>query len=79
MFSICAIVVTYKPDRLYLTRLIDAITPQTSGQIIVDNASESDWLASLCADRSIPLLNLSHNMGLAAAQNKGSDCARQAG
>lgn len=78
---IVAIVVTYEPDLVKLTRLLDAIRHQVQRTIIVDNGSTIN-MNDLLANRngpSIYCLCLGNNHGVATAQNAGIAWAREQG
>lgn len=78
---IVAIVVTYQPDLVELTRLLDAIRHQVQRTIIVDNGSTIDVRGFLAGrnDRWIHYLSLGSNHGVAVAQNVGIAWAREQG
>ncbi len=67
---VCAVIVTYHPDPALLLRLLDAIVPQVTWVVVVDNGSALD-LPRLLADRSVTLLPLGENLGVAAGFNRG--------
>ncbi len=76
-----AIVVTYEPGFVELTRLLDAIRYQVQRTIIVDNGSTIN-MNGLLADRNDPTIHclcLGNNHGVAAAQNAGIAWAREQG
>ena len=76
--SICAIVVTYKPDLEGLGRLLDALVPQVASVVLVDNGSNVDLQAWNKARQSNvdELFLLGENKGIAAAHNVGIQWAR---
>lgn len=76
--SICAVVVTYKPDLEVLGRLLDALVPQVASVVLVDNGSETDLQAWNKARQSNAgeLFLLGENKGIAAAHNVGIQWAR---
>ena len=75
---ICAVVVTYKPDLAALGRLLDALAPQVTSIVMVDNGSEMDLQAWNKARQSNAgeLFLLGENKGIAAAHNVGIRWAR---
>lgn len=79
--SICAVVVTYKPDLEVLGRLLDALVPQVASLVLVDNGSDVDLQAWNKARQSNvdELLLLGENKGIAAAHNAGIQWARYRG
>jgi len=76
--GITAVVVTYQPELEVLNRLIDALSPQVTSVVVVDNGSRSDLAAwnSERNTRAVELLQLGENLGIAAAQNAGIQLAR---
>lgn len=79
--SVVAVVVTYQPAREVLEQLLDALVPQIMSVVIVDNGSHSDLAAwnSEREMRTVELLQLGENRGIAAAQNIGIQWARNRG
>ncbi|MEO7928950.1 MAG: glycosyltransferase family 2 protein [Gallionella sp.] len=76
--SICAVVVTYKPDLNALGRLLDALIPQVTSIVMVDNGSGIDlqsWNNSHQSNAG-ELILLGENKGIAAAHNVGIQWAR---
>ena len=81
MPSVIAIVVTYRPAIEQLERLVRALRPQVDAIVVVDNGSEvsvSQWLGAQ-GNSSFRALLLGENVGVAAAQNKGLELAREQG
>jgi rhamnosyltransferase len=79
--SICAVVVTYHPDASFEERLV-RIEPQVGRVVIVDNASGEDArarLRALVTPGRIELIELSENLGIATALNRGLERALDAG
>ena len=76
--TICAVVVTYKPDLEVLGRLLDALVPQVASVVLVDNGSSVDLPAWNKARQSKvdELLLLGENKGIAAAHNAGIQWTR---
>lgn len=75
--SVCAVVVTYRPDPETLRAVLDAVAPQVQALAVVDNtgAPVLDGLAPPAAT----LLEQPANVGLARAQNIGIAWAREHG
>lgn len=78
--QVVAIVVSYQPDLPRLAALLDALSPQVAGVVVVDNGSAVD-VAAWHRDRaghvgSQAVLALGANRGIAAAQNAGIAWAR---
>ena len=77
---VCAVVVTYHPDRMGLESLIHAIRFQVSQVVIIDNSfGEAPDIASYLADEDIVYMALPENIGLASAQNLGIKWAKAMG
>lgn len=78
--SVCAVVVTYRPDHQALAVLLHAIAPQVGSIVIVANAAtpEMQPLVRGCSAQAC-LLPQQENIGLAAAQNLGIAWARSQG
>lgn len=77
--SVVAVVVTYQPPLKALEQLLDALAPQITSVVVVDNGSDFD-LAAWNRERVTPavaLLRLGENLGIAAAQNVGIQWARK--
>ncbi|MDP2025006.1 glycosyltransferase family 2 protein [Sulfuriferula sp.] len=79
--SVVAVVVTYQPALEVLKQLLDALVPQVTSVVVVDNGSHSDLAAwnSERDTRVVELLRLGENRGIAAAQNAGIQWARNRG
>jgi len=79
--GVVAIVVTYQPVLEILGQLLDAVAPQVTSVVLVDNGSHID-LAAWNNERDIPaaeLRLLGENRGIATAQNVGIQWARNSG
>lgn len=79
---VCAVIVTYRPEAGAVDGLVGAVESQVDSLVLVDNASSGNWqqaLAARLAARGGALLAQSRNLGLAAAQNRGIDWAREHG
>jgi rhamnosyltransferase len=71
--DVCAIVITYHPDREFARRL-SRITAQVGGVVVVDNGSERSELKMLdevAAHDAVTLVLNSENLGIASALNIG--------
>lgn len=68
-----AVVVTYNPELAILGELIEAVLPQVTGLIVVDNGSHLDPVAwsRVVANPAIHVVYLGENRGVATAQNIG--------
>ncbi|WP_295849941.1 glycosyltransferase family 2 protein [uncultured Xylophilus sp.] len=79
--QVVAIVVSYQPDLSRLEMLLEALTPQVDGIVIVDNGSAVDvagWHRALAPrGNSHTVVGLGANRGIAAAQNAGIAWARE--
>jgi rhamnosyltransferase len=76
--SVVAVVVTYHPDKAVLALLLDALTPQVSATVVVDNGSTDelgDWLAGK-GWAGLRYVAQGKNLGVATAQNRGIGEAR---
>ncbi len=79
---ICAIIVSYFPDREKLMNLLDRLHDQVEHIVIVDNGSSDDTVAWIAAVDTTPrpvLIRLGDNKGVAKAQNVGIAHARKTG
>jgi rhamnosyltransferase len=78
---VVAVAVTYEPGAAALQRLLGSISPQVETVWIVDNGSAAD--VSKWTERQAPAnvrcLRLPENLGVAAAQNRGIQRAKQDG
>ncbi len=82
MPKVCAIIVTYKPDKKMLEELVRLISAQVCGFVIVDNGADIKFLGGLVSeygDKSYKLISMGSNVGLAAAQNRGASYAFEQG
>lgn len=78
--KICAIVITYNPDRDTLHRLWGATRPQVDSIVVVDNGSDADtlnWLHEQEHEKRIVLLTLGENLGVATGHNRGIEWAKK--
>jgi rhamnosyltransferase len=75
--SVCAVLVTYRPDVEALHVAIAAVRPQVAALVIVDNASAG--IDEALAGEDVAFLAQVSNVGLAHAQNLGIDWARANG
>jgi len=79
---VSAVIVTYNPEQAMLSALVDALLPQVRYIVIVDNGSSSDSIRSIkevIGPHPIEYIFLEENLGIAAAQNRGIDRARDLG
>ena len=76
--NVCGVIVTYHPTAEMLQALLDAVRPQLTRLVIVDNGSEFNF-AKVLAERAIDLVELGDNFGIAHAQNVGIEHARSHG
>jgi len=79
--GVVAVVVTYQPALEVLKQLLDALVPQVTSVVCVDNGSHSDLTAwnSKRDIRAVEMIRLGENRGIAAAQNVGIEWARNRG
>jgi rhamnosyltransferase len=79
--GVVAVVVTYQPALEVIEQLLDALVPQVTSVVVVDNGSHSDLAAwnSERDTRAVEVLLLDENRGIAAAQNVGIQWARNRG
>lgn len=78
--KIVAVVVTYKPDLSILAQLLNALIDQVDLVIIVNNGSETNPSIQDIARKNpeqITVFHLGRNMGVAFAQNKGIEFAKE--
>ncbi|MCY1218936.1 rhamnosyltransferase [compost metagenome] len=79
---VVAVVISFNPNREHFEELIDATAAQTTGVVIVDNGSAGgcpEWLQTIASRQGITYEPLASNVGVAAAQNRGIELARQRG
>jgi len=76
--TVCAVIVTYHPERGFLQELLRAVAPQVGGVIVVDNTG-GGHMPPLDAMAGVEAVGLPSNAGLAAAQNIGIAWARRRG
>jgi rhamnosyltransferase len=79
--NICAVVVTFNPDRQFPER-VSKITTQLAHMIIVDNCSETHSrrvLQDMARSKTIELIENEDNRGIAAALNQGTERAKEEG
>lgn len=77
-----AVIVSYRPDVALLAKLLEALTLQVSGIIIVDNGSSAEtltWLTTRHLSVPYQLVQLGDNFGIARAQNDGIQVASDFG
>lgn len=77
--DVFAVIVTYNPELGPLRDLLDALSRQVGGGVIVDNGSSVDiaeWVSHFSFE-NFSVLRLHKNLGIAAAQNLGIEAALQ--
>ena len=76
--NLVGIVVTYEPDLISLRKLLKALQSQVNTIVLIDNGSIIDVqsLVSEFCNFSINFVKLHENLGIAYAQNKGIEWAR---
>jgi len=79
--DVVAIIVTYNPDLLHLNKLISCILEQVDQLVIVDNTENINHRFKQYAYclKKITVLELSTNLGIGYAQNKGIEFAALTG
>ena len=76
--SVCAVIVTYHPDRTGLENLICALRSQVSQVVMIGNGfGEAPDPAQHMEDEKVAYMGLPENIGLAAAQNLGIEWAKE--
>lgn len=75
--SVCAVLVTFRPDAVALRTAVAAVRPQVAALVVVDNASPE--IEHAVAGQDVVLLGQQANVGLARAQNIGIGWAREHG
>ena len=76
---VCAVVVTFEPDLAFLQESLIACFAQVDSMVVVDNASNyitRTRIAELAKEIGCEFLQLTGNLGVAAAQNRGVAKAR---
>lgn len=76
--NVCGVIVTYQPTAEMLGALLDAVRPQLTRLVIIDNGSDFD-ISALLSGTSTDLIKLGDNFGIAHAQNVGIEHARTNG
>lgn len=80
--AVCAVVVTFHPSISRLEALLSASLSQVQHVVVVDNGSNQDaisWMREQQAAKRFTFLALAENYGVAAAQNRGIEWARNNG
>ncbi|MEO6922094.1 MAG: glycosyltransferase family 2 protein [Collimonas sp.] len=72
--SVCAVIVTYNPEKDALNRLIAAIKRQVKWIVVIDNASNNS-VADIVEDADVLYLPSPKNEGIAGGQNRGIEWA----
>lgn len=79
--AVSAIIVTYQPDLMVLGAVINAVLPQVSSVIVVDNGSSEnicEWVSAIQVEK-IHCISVEINLGIGAAQNIGIRWVREHG
>ena len=71
MPKIFAVVVTYQPDEALLSRLLQALAPQVSGGIVVNNGNSLTSMDKYLQRTDFAVKHLQSNTGVATALNAG--------
>lgn len=83
IYSVCAVIVTYFPEKCILKDQLDALIHQVESVLIIDNGSDHGavtWLSELCSrEDKLSLTLLDRNYGIAKAQNEGVVWAKAQG
>ena len=75
--KVVAIVVTYHPESIALSNLLESVRLQVAKVVVVDNGSTNiQEIEAVCAQQC-ELIKLEHNCGLGVAHNQGIAYARQ--
>lgn len=69
--NICAVIVTYNPEKSKLFNLIKKINQCVGLVVIVDNGSDNVKILDDVSDSNVHIIRLSDNFGIAHAQNVG--------
>lgn len=78
--DICAVIVTYAPEPALLTQVLASVLPQVGHIVVFDNGSPGmDVAAALGASDAVSVVASAHNVGLAAALNRGIEHGRALG
>ena len=79
-FSVCSIIVTYRPDTTLLERVLTAIRQQVAQVLVVDNGSVTEFITWLRLNAGwVEIIEIGENLGVAAAQNRGIVWAKTKG
>ncbi|MBB3018728.1 rhamnosyltransferase [Microvirga lupini] len=77
---VLAVAVTYNPDIDLLARVLESVAPQVQGLVVVDNGSaNAEDVRRLTLASSAQFIDIQHNSGIAAAQNRGLALAKERG
>ncbi|MBA1158194.1 glycosyltransferase family 2 protein [Microvirga mediterraneensis] len=77
---ILAVAVTYNPEIALLAQVLEAVSPQVQGLVVVDNGSANvREIRRIVTGNDGQIIEIPGNIGIAAAQNKGVSRARDDG
>lgn len=76
MPRIFAVIVTYEPDAVLLSRLLQAVTPQVTGAVVVNNGHSLPLSDDALRQAGFAVRHLQSNTGVATALNAGFEWAQ---
>lgn len=79
MHKVIAVIVTFHSDREMLLRLLEAVSNQVEGGVIVNNSQDLSVPSSVYTQLGFELLQMPCNLGVAGALNAGFAWAQQHG
>lgn len=68
--KIAAVIVTFHPDLILLTRNLGVLRDENIEIIVIDNTQDS-YIADINETKQIKFISIGKNIGIAAAQNIG--------
>lgn len=79
--NVCAVVVTYQPDKACITALLNAALPQVGGLVVINNGQPGTVVLPEFAEHagSFSVQDMGRNLGVGAAQNRGIEWAKRHG
>ena len=79
--NVVAVIVTYNPCFIALDKLVEAVSPQVGGVVLVDNDSslQAEILVRYSKIHQAEFVRLKENFGIAYAHNKGIEWAHDNG